>query len=86
MRNHTTTTGRESDVLSMATSLSRLVPDTDRCLSLRRFILGVDRRELRKAPGPESVYYFSSKTGSDALTDRFSAGASESAWPTFAGR
>jgi len=31
------TTGRESEVLSMAISLSRLVPDTDRCLSLRRF-------------------------------------------------
>ena len=29
------TTGRKSDVLSMAISLSRLVPDTDRCLSLR---------------------------------------------------
>ena len=32
-RQEGTTTGRESDVLSMAISLSRLVPDTDRCVS-----------------------------------------------------
>jgi hypothetical protein len=34
-----TTTGRGSEVLSMAISLSRLVPDTHRCLSLRRLSL-----------------------------------------------
>src|SRR4030095_13787149 len=35
-RQEETTTGRESDVLSMAISLSRLVSDTDRCMIVRR--------------------------------------------------
>jgi hypothetical protein len=38
-RQEGTTTGHESDVLSMAISLSRLVPDTERCLSLGRLSL-----------------------------------------------
>ena len=35
-RQEGTTTGRESDVLSMAISLSRLISDTDRCVIVRR--------------------------------------------------